>query len=355
MSERDGIRKKITVIGGGTGPTSLLRGLVCLGGKRKFDITAIVGMSDSGGSSGRLQDELGVLPPGDVLKSLVALSAKDYARDLLQYRFEAQNARKLRGHTSGNLLLAIMAQYAGDYLTALEGMAELLDCQGRVLPASLDHATLVAETSKRMIESEGRIEDWLYDDTALAEDESLLRVFLRPVARLLPEAFAAIVDADLVVIGPGSFYTSLIAVLQVEGMREALAQAGKLAYVVNITTHPRETPEWRVSTFVNQLERHIHRPVDAIICNKSLSRHLREKYGKKRSKTVVFDIVRPFWNGRLVIASDFVPREAKLARHDPEKLARKVLTVTEFAHSRAAETAPASTSEPRVVAAHVRG
>src|SRR3989344_5225546 len=196
--------RKIVVIGGGTGPTAFLSGLVAAGGKDKFDITAVVSMADSGGSSGRLRDEKGVLPPGDVLKALLALSPKPYARELLPERFPHDGIPKLNGHSVGNLLLVSLYEYLDkDYLQAIVAMEQILKCQGRVLPVTLESSHLIAETTKRHIEGEGEIEKFLFGRKALVIDERLKNVRLIPTPTLLPEADEAIRKADMIVIGPG--------------------------------------------------------------------------------------------------------------------------------------------------------
>jgi uncharacterized cofD-like protein len=314
-------RKKITVIGGGTGPTAILRGLVQLGGRKRFEINSIVTVSDSGGSSGMLRDELGVLPPGDLLKSLVALSPKVYARELLQFRFtEGNGLPRLAGHTFGNLSMVMFGLRTGNDLEAVLAMEQLLDCHGHVLPVSLNkRVELVAETNRRFIVGEGKIEEWIYAEKKVGLREQLRRVFLKPQPQILPEAMQAIRSADLIAIAPGSFYTSLMAVLGVKGMVAALRHK-RLAYVVNITTHPKETPRWKASDFVTHLEAAIGRQVNFVLCNTALPTKLKEKYRAEKSRTVEVDIPAT-WNGRFVIGARFVPEGAQLARHDPNLLA----------------------------------
>lgn len=313
-------KKRIVTIGGGTGQSAPLQGLVLLGGGKKFETTAIVGMADSGGSSGRLRDELGVLPPGDILKALLALSTRPYARDLLSYRFNGRRSSVFKGHTPGNFLLTMMSSYCGDYLNAVRAMEQLLDCQGRVFPASLDLTTLVGVTNRgRTIRSEGEIEQWIYNTVPVRGH--LMGLELDPVPQLLPAASKAIREADLVVIGPGSFYTSLAAVLKVSGLSQSLRGAGRVvAYVVNLTTHPRETPGWTARRFVEKTEELIGRKVNMVLCNSSIPQPLREKYGEEKAEIVSVDIPSS-WDGRQVVVANFVKQGATLARHDPKRLA----------------------------------
>lgn len=308
--------KKIVIIGGGTGLSTLARGLRRIGLTKSNDVTAVVSMADSGGFSGFLRNERGVLPPGDVMKLLLAFShLPEVAEELLYYRF-------VDGSVPGHYMLTGMAQTIG-YLAAIKNMQELLRCSGFVLPASLDQAHLFAETNRRVISGEGNIEKWFYDPKNKADDsEKLVRVFLEPVCRLLPEALRAIREADLIVIGPGSFYTSLIACLLVEGMSDALKDK-KIVFVVNVTTHPKETPNWAVSSFVSHIEAQIGRTVNTVLCNKSVPAHLLEAYGAEHSTPVEID-VPDSWNGRQVIKRQFVQPKSEFARHNPKRLARAI-------------------------------
>ena len=320
-------KKRIVIIGGGTGLTHLLSGLVKLGGRERFAITSIVSIADSGGSTGALREVWGVLPPGDIRQSLVALSTKPWAVEFVHHRFTASNG-KLHDHTSGNLLFTALGLYTGDDLVALKAMEELLDCQGAVLPVSLNRQVkLIAQTTRGIINGEGLIDAWIYGPQKAKGRQWILDVYLKPRPRILPQAARAIQRADLVVIGPGSFYTSLMAVLSVQGMRQALAGT-RLAYVVNITTHPKETPEWPASRFVLELERRIGRKVDFVLCNSGVSRRLRERYGRERSSTVRLNLLS-HWEGRRVITANFVPQGVVFARHDPFRLASVIAGLVE--------------------------
>jgi uncharacterized cofD-like protein len=310
-------RKKIVTIGGGTGPSALQKGLVLIGGKKRFETTAVVAMADRGGSSGRLRDEQGFLPPGDLLKALLALSPEPYAWPLLTKRF-ANAVPEMAGHSVGNILVSYLAEHlGGDLLKSILALQEILNCQGRVLPAYLEHVDLVAETNLREIRGEGKIEEWFYDFPP--DSEKLVGVHLEPVPELLPQAAMAIKGADLVVIGPGSFYTSLVAVLRVNGMKDALAKT-RIVYVVNVITHAKENPDWPVSKFVHEIEQEIGRGVDYVVANNALSKRLEDKYRKEGSRPVVIDVER-HWDGRRIIRANFVSEHAKFARHDPVRLA----------------------------------
>ncbi len=309
-------KKKIVILGGGTGLSTVARGMRRIGLTNLHHVTAIVSMADSGGFSGMLRNEKGILPPGDVMKLLLAFShLPEVAAQLLYHRFAD-------GSVPGHYMLTGMAERIG-YLPAIANMQEVLECSGKVLPVSLDEANLIAETNRRTITGEGAIEKWFYDPKNKADDrEKLHRVYLKPACSLLAEARQAILEADLIVIGPGSFYTSLIACLQVEGINELLVEK-KIAYVVNVTTHPKETPDWAVSDFVAQMERQIRKKVDYVVCNKSLPSHLLPSYDAEHSSPVVIDVPN-IWNGRQVIKRQLVGPKQKFARHAHRRLARVI-------------------------------
>src|SRR5262245_49991087 len=207
----------IGCIGGGTGLPSLLGGLKT---NPWLTLNAVVTMFDSGGSSGQLRDELGVLPPGDVLKCALTLARNEgEARRVLLSRLPTleQHAR-LGGHTGGNLLLSMMEQYSGDFLAAVDGLRALLGCRGRVWPVSIEPASICAEFedgSKRR----GEVEV----DAIQAQGDRVTRVWLEPEVSIHPTVADAIRGFDAVIIGPGSFYTSIMPPLLVRGVREAIA------------------------------------------------------------------------------------------------------------------------------------
>lgn len=324
---------RITSIGGGTGGSTLARGHRRIGATEEHEVTAIVSMADSGGYSGYLRNEKGVLPPGDIMKLVLAFSHlntrledpknphEDVLNKIIYWKFKDD------GSVPGHDVLTARAKRLG-FLQALAGVEEWLECSGKVLPVTLDEAILHCETTKRIITGEGEIEKWLYEEKAADYGkEQLLRVFLEPRCCLLEQAREAIDLADLVVIGPGSFQTSQIACLDVKGMREVLHDS-RIAYIVNITTHPKETPDWTVSKFVKEIELHIRRKVDVVICNTHVPEHLLDPYGKEYSSPVIVD-APDNWNGRQVIKRQLVLSTSTYARHDPERLARVILELLE--------------------------
>ncbi len=220
--------------GGGTGLPSVLGAL-----KRNpwVNLHGIVTMFDSGGSSGQLRDELGVLPPGDVLRCALALARNEReARRILLARLPTLEHGKLAGHTGGNLLLSMMEQYAdGDFLAAVDGLRALLGCRGRVWPITVQTSTLCAEYHDGS-HLRGEVEV----DAGQAGGQRVQKLWLDPPAAIHPAVSDAIRSLDAVVIGPGSFYTSLLPIFLVDGCREALAEMrGPVSYVANLLTEGR--------------------------------------------------------------------------------------------------------------------
>src|SRR6187549_3307470 len=216
--------------GGGTGLPSLLGGLKSNPWIRP---DAVVTMFDSGGSSGVLRDELGVLPPGDILKCALALSrnARE-ARRVLLARLPAFEHAKLGGHTGGNLLLSMMQRYSGDFLDAIDGLRALLGCRGRVWPVSVQQATVCAEYDDGSL-TRGEVEV----DAGQSSGRFVRRIWLEPSVSIHPAVAEAISTFDAVTIGPGSFYTSLMPIFLVKGVAQALAKVnGPIILVANLLT-----------------------------------------------------------------------------------------------------------------------
>jgi uncharacterized cofD-like protein len=255
---------KVVAIGGGTGLPSVLRGLKHSTG----NITSIVTVADDGGSSGRLRRELGVLPPGDLRNNIAALADdENLMTKLFQYRFK--DGGDLAGHAFGNLFIIALASVTGSIETALIETERVLNIQGRVLPATLEDVNLVASVrlpgaSKAvMIEGESKISE----AGGQIEEISLIPAEIKAYS----ESVQAILDADLVVIGPGSLYTSLLPNLLVKDIREALrATQAYIVYVCNIATQPGETEGYNVADHVLAIERHVGRGVfQAVLANNS--------------------------------------------------------------------------------------
>jgi uncharacterized cofD-like protein len=252
---------KVGCFGGGTGLPSLLAGLK---NNAWVDLQAIVTMFDSGGSSGQLRDELGVLPPGDVLKCALALARNEReARAILLARFSMTDHGRLAGHTGGNLLLSMMEQYAGDFLAAVDGLRTLLGCRGRVWPITVERSTICAEYADGST-TRGEVEV----DAGQAGGRAITRLWLDPEASVHPRVAEAIRALDAVVIGPGSFFTSLLPIFLVKGCREAVAEVrGPVICVANLLTEGRGMAGFTAGDFVTRLGAAIGRPIDVVVFN----------------------------------------------------------------------------------------
>ena len=303
--------------GGGTGQPSLLGGL-----KRNpwLKVHAVVTMFDSGGSSGQLRDELGVLPPGDVLKCALALARNEgEARRVLLSRLPTLEYARLSGHTGGNLLLSMMERYSGDFLAAVDGLRALLGCTGRVWPVSVDSATICAEYGDGSI-TRGEVEV----DAGQSQGHLIKRVWLEPTPTIHPAVATAIAGFDAVIIGPGSFYTSIMPPLLVQGVSEALAHVrGPIILIANLLTEGRGMSSFTAGDAVRRVAEAIRRPVDVVIVNTALppqavlARYQAEHKDPLRLGDVPAGcevVEAPLWNKRI-------------ARHDRRRLAYAVWTV----------------------------
>ena len=252
---------KVGCFGGGTGLPSLLGGLKTV---PWLDLHAIVTMFDTGGSSGQLRDELGVLPPGDVLKCTLTLARNEReARKILLSRLPSLEHGRLAGHTGGNLLLSMMEQYTGDFLSAVDGLRALLGCRGHVWPITVERSTLCAEHGDGS-ETRGEVEV----DAGQAGGQAIRRLWLDPPVSIHPRVGAAIRSLDAVIIGPGSYFTSLLPIFLVQGCREALAQVhGPVIYVANLLTEGQGMDGFTAGEAVTRLTQVIGRPIDAVVFN----------------------------------------------------------------------------------------
>jgi uncharacterized cofD-like protein len=256
------VRKlNVGCFGGGTGLPSLLGGLK---NNPWLQANAVVTMFDSGGSSGQLRDELGVLPPGDILKCALALArnAKE-ARRVLLARLPTLEHARLGGHTGGNLLLSMMQRYSGDFLDAIDGLRALLGCRGRVWPVSVQSASVCAEYGDGSL-TRGEVEV----DAGQSSGRFVQRIWLEPPVSIHPAVAAAIAEFDAVIIGPGSFYTSLMPIFLVRGVAEALANMnGPVILIANLLTEGRGMAGFTAADAVSRLEEAIRRQVDVVITN----------------------------------------------------------------------------------------
>ena len=247
--------------GGGTGLPSLLGGLK---NNPWLRVNAVVTMFDSGGSSGQLRDELGVLPPGDILKCALALArnAREARRVLLSRLPTLEHAR-LGGHTGGNLLLSMMQRYSGDFLDAVEGLSALLGCRGRVWPVSVQQASVCAEYGDGSV-TRGEVEV----DAGQSSGRLVKKIWLEPPVAIHPAVAHAIGSFDAAIIGPGSFYTSLMPIFLVRGVADALSNVkGPVILIANLLTEGRGMLGFTAADAVARIEEATHRKVDVVIAN----------------------------------------------------------------------------------------
>ncbi len=311
--------QNVVTIGGGSGQHALLSGLRDMA---SIAITAVVSMMDSGGSTGRLRDELGTLPPGDILKCILALSPhREAVRSLLQKRFKKD--RRLRGHNAGNMLLTMLSRYTGSFPSGVNALSEILDACGTILPVTTDRATLVAElTDGTRIYGEGAI-----DIPRGHQREKIKNVFLVPHhsdrINVYPPVIEAIRTADFIVMGPGDLFTSIIPNLIVPQVGESLRTAeAKLIYIVNIMTKYGETQNFQCADFVRNLETFIDKPLDMVIYNTTRpEKTLCDLYADQKSEFVGIDLQHDLWHRRRLFAQDLLETSSRIIRHDPRKLA----------------------------------
>ena len=307
---------KIVAIGGGTGLSMLLRGIK----KYTNNITAIVTVGDDGGSSGRLREEMGVLPPGDIRNCIAALADdEDLITELFQYRFK--NGEGLEGHSFGNLFLTALCSITGDMVRAVKESSNVLNIRGVVLPATLDDMKLVAKFE------DGRV---VHGESNIPEAHGKIkRLFTEPEhCHALPEAIAAIHEADLIILGPGSLYTSVIPNLLVDGIVEAIEKShAKKIYVCNIMTQPGETDNYSVASHINALITHSDgkKIIDAVLVNDSLPDNMSDGYAKSGSYPVRLDMENIAPIGIEVVSQKLIQENKHgLVRHSSRRVARAV-------------------------------
>jgi uncharacterized cofD-like protein len=300
--------------GGGTGLPSLLGGLKSNPWLR---LNAVVTMFDSGGSSGQLRDELGVLPPGDVLRCALALARNEReARRVLLARLPEMEHTRLGGHTGGNLLLSMMDFYTGDFLAAVDGLRALLGCTGRVWPVSVQPASICAEYGDGST-TRGEVEV----DAGHKAGHQVHRVWLDPEVPIHPASAEAIRGFDAIVIGPGSFYTSLMPIFLVRGTREAVAQVrGPVILVANLLTEGRGMSGFTAGEAVRRLAGTIGRSIDVVLVNTSLpSKAALGRYAEEHKEPLEVGDVPA---GCQTVLGDFWTHD--IARHDRRRLAGAV-------------------------------
>jgi len=307
---------KIVAIGGGTGLSMLLKGVK----KITNNITAIVTVGDDGGSSGRLREEMGMLPPGDIRNCIAALADdEDLVTKLFQYRFKTGEG--LEGHSFGNLFLTALVAITGDMVSAVKESSNVLSIRGRVLPSTLDDMKLVAEMEDgRIINGESNIPK---------AKGKIKKLFTDPEnCRPLPEIIDAIKDADLIILGPGSLYTSVIPNLLIKEISHEIAVSNaKKIYVCNIMTQPGETDDYSVSSHVNAIINHAGSSniMEAVLINDNLPDNLAEKYKLADSFPVKLDSENLKTAGVKIVSKKLIEESKEgLVRHSSNRVARAI-------------------------------
>ena len=311
---------RFTVIGGGTGSFTLLTGLRSY---RELDVRSIVTMMDSGGDSGRLRDEFGVLPPGDLRRCLVALSEEsELLRQLFSFRFEET---PLEGRHFGNLLFLAITKILGSEREAVDAIARLLKIRGQVLPITWDNVHLYAELADgNVVAGEANIDVPKHDPAI-----PIRRVYLDGEAAANPDAVRAIAESDLIVFAPGDLYTSTIPNLLVKGIPEALQQArAPIVYVVNMMTKYGETNGYAASHHVNQIARYAGRVPDAVLAHQGRGKipaELEDRYLAEQAHPVRIDAGPLHDLGVATVRRADVMSATSLVRHDPVRTARALM------------------------------
>ncbi|MHB8125979.1 MAG: gluconeogenesis factor YvcK family protein [Desulfitobacteriaceae bacterium] len=305
---------KIVVIGGGTGLSALLRGLK----EYTFNLTAIVTVADDGGSSGKLRKEMGILPPGDVRNCLVALADKEnIMEDLFSYRFETG---MLKGHSLGNLLLAGLTDIFGDFQKGIEQVSKVFALRGNVYPSTLEQVVLVAD----MINGQ-----FIKGETAVRTSKGIInRVYLEPAnCQPLPEALLALEEADLIILGPGSLYTSVLPNLLVKGLTEKIREVkAPCLYVCNVMTEKGETDGFMASDHLRAILDHCGSNfVDAVLANKQeIPTAVLKLYAEEGAYQVKVDPKIIDSLGARYFEADLL-WEGNIVRHDSNRLARELI------------------------------
>lgn len=305
------MNKKVVVLGGGTGMSTLLRGLK----EYPLDITAIVSVCDDGRSTGRLREEFKTPAVGDIRQVLIALSETEpLFEQLLNYRFETTS--DLNGHPLGNLLLTAMQEVAGNMSEGIESIGKVLNLKGKVLPLTEDYVTLMAELEDgTIVEGEHKITQ---------STQNITKVFYKQKAEATKEAVGAIQEADLVILSMGSLYTSIIPNLLLEEIQEALKETNaKIMYVCNMMTQPGETDGLTASEHVKLLNHYLKsRKIDVLIVNNgTIGEELRQKYETLEQKDpVIFDKQACKKLQVEIIEQDLVSVASNTLRHNVSKL-----------------------------------
>lgn len=322
-------KAKIVVIGGGTGSFVVLAGL------RKYptDLTAIVTVADSGGSTGRLRTEFGFLPVGDMRQCLAALALDDdYIRKILLYRFA--KGRGLKGHNLGNLILTALTDLTSSEPKAVETAARIFRLQGKILPITTSNIQLVATYEDgKVVVGEHKI-----DEPKHKEEKRIIKLSTKPKSAIYSQAKKAIEQADLIVLGPGDLYTSILPNLVISGVKKAFSLTkAKIIYVVNLMTRFSQTPGFTAKDHVREIEKYLGRKLDFVLLNKGeIPKEILKLYQKEKGFPVKDDL-KTKTHFKLIKKNLLAPKvvikpkgdvlKRSYLRHDSKKLAKTITSL----------------------------
>lgn len=309
---------KIVVVGGGTGLSTMLRGLKYY----TSNITAVVTVGDDGGGSGALREDLGMLPPGDIRNCILALAdTEPLMEELLQYRF---SDGRLKNQSFGNLFLAAMNGVSDNFEDAIQKMSSVLAVTGKVLPVTLDDMQLIAELENgNKVEGESQI-----PEEAIAQNSKIKRLSIEPSdAKPLKDTIKAIKEADAIVLGPGSLYTSIIPNLLVKEIEESVRKSHAIKiYISNIMTQPGETDNFKVSDHVKTINKYASKAVDYVIANnEDIPEGIKERYLKDNSNLVELDSEELEKLGVEVVTAPLVTIHKGYVKHNTDNLAETLI------------------------------
>jgi len=309
---------KVVAIGGGTGLSTILHGLK----EYTSNITAIVTVADDGGSSGRLREQFDILPPGDIRNCLVALAdAEPLMQELFQFRFGDES--ELKGHSFGNLFITAMCKVTGDFEKAIKESSKVLAIRGSVIPSTFEKVKLVAEYQNgQKATGETKI---------VKQNAPIKRVYLDPLhCKASKESFEAIGEADIIILGPGSLYTSIIPNLLVDGIAEKIAESkAQKVYICNVMTQAGETDNYTAFDHMNALIAHTRPDIInyCVVNTGKVPKELLKKYEEESAYPVVADSDKITENGYNVIEGDVVNIQ-NYVRHDAKKLSKIIIDLT---------------------------
>lgn len=323
--------RNIVTVGGGTGSYTILSGLKNI---PDVSLTALVSMADDGGSTGVLRDELGVLPAGDVRQCLVVLSEhSDIVRKLMNYRFEEGT---LKGHSFGNIFLAALEKVTGNFIEGVEVASEILKVRGKVIPVTSNKAILsILLENGTTVEGEDKINHFNIQDSVIKE------IFYKNGVHLNENAKEAILKANYIILGPGNYYCSVIPNIIVSGFKEAILESkAKIILPINLTNKLGHTINWKVSNYVNDMEKHLGKLVDIILVNNEMpSKEQMERYKLEEGDGVLVE--DDFKDSRVIrtpllslvvfnrASADVILSTKGFIRHDSEKLANCIKKIIE--------------------------